>query len=32
MFATVKSVNDEDIEALSAGLTDIAWRNLSQAR
>jgi ADP-ribosylglycohydrolase len=29
MFATVKAVNDEDIEALAAGLTAIAWRRLS---
>jgi hypothetical protein len=29
MFATVKAVNDEDIEALAAGLTAIAWRRLN---
>lgn len=29
MFATVKAVNDEDIEALAAGLTEIAWRRLN---
>ncbi|MFN8569123.1 MAG: hypothetical protein U0Z44_16760 [Kouleothrix sp.] len=32
MFATVKAVaNDEDIEAIGAGLTAIAWRNLGGA-
>jgi ADP-ribosylglycohydrolase len=29
MFATVKAVNDEDIEALAEGLTAIAWRRLT---
>lgn len=31
MFATVKAVNDEDIEAIGAGLTAIAWHNLGGA-
>jgi ADP-ribosylglycohydrolase len=31
LFATVKAVNDEDIEALAEGLTRIAWRRLSAA-
>lgn len=30
MFATVKAVNEEDIEGLSAGLTEIAWRNFNR--
>ena len=29
LFATVKAVNQEDIEAISAGLTVIAWRRLN---
>lgn len=29
LFATVKAVNQEDIEAISAGLTTIAWRRLN---
>jgi len=29
LFATVKAVNHEDIEAISAGLTAIAWRRLA---
>lgn len=29
LFATVKAVNDEDIEALAEGLTAIAWRRLT---
>jgi len=29
MFATVKAVSQEDIEAISAGLTVIAWRRLN---
>jgi ADP-ribosylglycohydrolase len=29
LFATVKAVNQEDIEAISAGLTAIAWRRLN---
>lgn len=30
MFATVKSVNSEDIEGLAAGLTEIAWRRAKE--
>jgi ADP-ribosylglycohydrolase len=29
LFATVKAVNQEDIEAIGAGLTAIAWRRLN---
>jgi ADP-ribosylglycohydrolase len=29
LYATVKAVNEEDIEAIGAGLTAIAWRRLS---
>lgn len=29
LYETVKSANTEDIEALAAGLTEIAWRRLS---
>lgn len=29
LFATVKSVNSEDIESIAQGLTDLAWRRVS---
>jgi ADP-ribosylglycohydrolase len=31
LYETVKSVNSEDIEALAAGLTEIAWRRVTSA-
>lgn len=32
LYETVKSVNSEDMEALAAGLTEIAWRRVSSVR
>ena len=32
LYETVKSVNSEDIEAIAAGLTEIAWRRVGSAR
>jgi ADP-ribosylglycohydrolase len=29
LFATVKAVNEEDIELIGAGLTSIAWRRVN---
>jgi hypothetical protein len=29
LYETVKSVNSEDMEALAAGLTEIAWRRVN---
>ncbi|HEX2280718.1 MAG TPA: hypothetical protein VHG52_03045, partial [Thermomicrobiales bacterium] len=32
LYETVKSVNSEDMEALAAGLTEIAWRRVNANR
>src|SRR5215207_848110 len=32
LYETVKSVNSEDMEALAAGLTEIAWRRVNSAQ
>ncbi|MDF2759544.1 MAG: ADP-ribosylglycohydrolase, partial [Thermomicrobiales bacterium] len=32
LYGTVKSVNGEDMEALAAGLTEIAWRRVNSAQ